>query len=78
LDAVYLVHSSLRRVGGLVDGLRYACGSRSTIVVPIFTARNSTTYGLGRTNCHLRHPGTGQITTSFAAVAKHYGVSVAI
>jgi aminoglycoside 3-N-acetyltransferase len=49
-DAVYLVHSSLRRVGGLedgprtlVDGLRDACGSRSTIVVPTFTAGNSTT-----------------------------------
>ena len=24
------------------------------------------------------HPGTGRITASFAAVAKHYGVSVAI
>jgi len=49
-DAVYLVHSSLRRIGGLedgprtlVDGLRDACGSRSTIVVPTFTAGNSTT-----------------------------------
>lgn len=49
-DAVYLVHSSLRRVGDLengprtlVDGLRDACGSRSTIVVPTFTAGNSTT-----------------------------------
>jgi aminoglycoside 3-N-acetyltransferase len=49
-DAVYLVHSSLRRVGvledgprTLVDGLLDACGSCSTIVVPTFTAGNSTT-----------------------------------
>ncbi len=49
-DAVYLVHSSLRRVGALqggpktlVDAMRDVCGPRSTIVVPTFTAGNSTT-----------------------------------
>jgi aminoglycoside 3-N-acetyltransferase len=50
LEAVYLIHSSLRRVGPLVDGpktlvdaIRDACGPRSTIVAPTFTAENSTT-----------------------------------
>lgn len=49
-DEVYLVHSSLRRVGvledgpkTLVDAMHEACGRHSTIVVPTFTAGNSTT-----------------------------------
>ena len=49
-NGIYLVHSSLRRVGPLaegprtlVDGLRETCGPRSTIVAPTFTAGNSTT-----------------------------------
>jgi aminoglycoside 3-N-acetyltransferase len=49
-EGVYLVHSSLRQVGRLTDGPRTlveglldTCGSRSTIVVPTFTANNSTT-----------------------------------
>jgi aminoglycoside 3-N-acetyltransferase len=49
-DDVYLVHSSLRCVGKLADGpatlanaVRATCGPRSTIVVPTFTAGNSTT-----------------------------------
>jgi aminoglycoside 3-N-acetyltransferase len=49
-DETYLIHSSLRRVGPLpegpktlLDALRDTCGPRSTIVVPTFTAGNSTT-----------------------------------
>lgn len=49
-EEVYLVHSSLRRVGRLADGPRTlvdslldTCGPRSTIVAPTFTANNSTT-----------------------------------
>lgn len=48
--STYLIHSSLRRVGPLADGpatlaeaLQDVLGPRSTIVVPTFTARNSTT-----------------------------------
>ena len=48
--STYLIHSSLRRVGPLADGpatlaeaLQDVLGLRSTIVVPTFTARNSTT-----------------------------------
>ncbi|HET9256653.1 MAG TPA: AAC(3) family N-acetyltransferase [Pseudonocardiaceae bacterium] len=48
--SIYLIHSSLRRVGPLVggvatlaDALRDVLGPQSTIVVPTFTARNSTT-----------------------------------
>ncbi|MDQ2879750.1 MAG: AAC(3) family N-acetyltransferase [Actinomycetota bacterium] len=50
VDSTYLIHSSLRRVGPLADGvatlaeaLQDVLGPRSTIVVPTFTARNSTT-----------------------------------
>ena len=50
VGSIYLIHSSLRRVGPLADGpstlaeaLRDVLGPRSTIVVPTFTARNSTT-----------------------------------
>lgn len=50
VGSTYLIHSSLRRVGPLVDGpatlteaLHDVLGPRSTIVVPTFTARNSTT-----------------------------------
>lgn len=49
-NGTYLVHSSLRTVGTLEDGpqallgaLQDACGPRSTIVTPTFTAGNSTT-----------------------------------
>lgn len=49
-NGIYLVHSSLRRVGPLaegprtlVDGLRETCGPRSTVLAPTFTAGNSTT-----------------------------------
>lgn len=49
-NGTYLVHSSLRRVGTLPDGpvtllraLRDTCGPDATIVVPTFTAENSTT-----------------------------------
>lgn len=48
--STYLIHSSLRRVGPLAGGLETLAealqdvlGPRSTIVVPTFTARNSTT-----------------------------------
>lgn len=47
---ILLVHSSLRRVGALVEGpktvldaLHDTCGNNSTIVAPTFTANNSTT-----------------------------------
>jgi len=50
VGSTYLIHSSLRRVGPLADGpatlaeaLQDVLGPRSTIVVPTFTARNSTT-----------------------------------
>lgn len=50
VGSTYLIHSSLRQVGPLTDGvatlaqaLQDVLGSRSTIVVPTFTARNSTT-----------------------------------
>ena len=50
VGSTYLIHSSLRRVGPLADGpstlaeaLQDALGPQSTIVVPTFTARNSTT-----------------------------------
>ena len=50
VGSIYLIHSSLRRVGPLADGpstlaeaLVDVLGPRSTIVVPTFTARNSTT-----------------------------------
>lgn len=49
-NEIYLIHSSLRRVGqlangpaALVDALRDTCGRRSTLVAPAFTADNSTT-----------------------------------
>ena len=50
VGSTYLIHSSLRRLGPLADGpstlaeaLVDVLGPRSTIVVPTFTARNSTT-----------------------------------
>lgn len=50
VGSTYLIHSSLRRIGPLADGpstlaeaLADVLGPRSTIVVPTFTARNSTT-----------------------------------
>ena len=50
VGSTYLIHSSLRRVGPLADGpatlaeaVQDVLGPRSTIVVPTFTARNSTT-----------------------------------
>lgn len=50
VGSTYLIHSSLRRVGPLANGLatlaealQDVLGPRSTIVVPTFTARNSTT-----------------------------------
>jgi aminoglycoside 3-N-acetyltransferase len=50
VGGTYLIHSSLRQVGPLADGaatlleaLQDVLGPRSTIVVPTFTARNSTT-----------------------------------
>ncbi len=50
VGSTYLIHSSLRRVGPLADGpstlaeaLQDVLGPRSTIVVPTFTASNSTT-----------------------------------
>ncbi|MGH3612610.1 MAG: aminoglycoside N(3)-acetyltransferase [Pseudonocardia sp.] len=49
VGSTYLIHSSLRRVGPLTDGpstlaeaLQDVLGPRSTIVVPTFTATNST------------------------------------
>jgi aminoglycoside 3-N-acetyltransferase len=50
MGEIYLIHSSLRRVGRLPDGpktlvdaIHDTCGPSSTIVAPTFTAENSTT-----------------------------------